>query len=184
MVLPYLAWRARAISPSFCVMVFHSLSTSPGKTVWCKLLVERELAGQEAAVERGQRELEIVGIELAGFFHRPRAGAGAQADIPHALDDRPHRFPRLLLGLLVGEGKEHVDIGIGEEILASVAAQRQQRYILRRLAGKRPAPHFNQDAVHHCRAPPDRSRAVPGTLAGLADKRHLPEILIPKIVNR
>jgi hypothetical protein len=33
-----------------------------------ELLVERELAGEEAAVEGGQGEFEVVGIEAAGFL--------------------------------------------------------------------------------------------------------------------
>ncbi len=73
MVLPYLAWRARAISPSFWVMVFHSLSTRPGRIGLVQLLVERELAGEEAAVERRQGEFEVIGIEAAGFLD----GAGS-----------------------------------------------------------------------------------------------------------
>ena len=52
-----------------------------------ELLVERELAGEEAAVEGGQGEFEVVGIEAAGFLDGAGAGAGAQADVPHALDD-------------------------------------------------------------------------------------------------
>ena len=48
-----------------------------GKYGLMELLVERELAGQEAAVERGQRELQIVGVEAAGFLDSARAGAGA-----------------------------------------------------------------------------------------------------------
>jgi hypothetical protein len=52
-----------------------------------ELLVERKLAGKEAAVERGQREFEVVGVEAAGFLDRAGTGAGAQADVPHALDD-------------------------------------------------------------------------------------------------
>ena len=88
-------------------------------------------------------------------------------------------FPRLLFGLLVGEGKEHVDVGVREEILAPVATQRQQRDILRRLPSKRPPPHFNEDAVNDRRAAADRGGAVAGALTGLADERHLPEILIP-----
>ena len=91
MVLPYLACRTRAISPSFCVMPFHSLSTRPGKSRLVKLLVERKLPGEKAAVERGQREFQIVGIEAAGLLHRARAGTGAQPDVPHALDDGAHR---------------------------------------------------------------------------------------------
>jgi hypothetical protein len=33
-----------------------------------ELLVERELAGEEAAVEGGEGEFEVVGIEFAGFL--------------------------------------------------------------------------------------------------------------------
>jgi len=75
-----------------------------------QLLVERKLPGKKAAVERGQAELEIVRIEAAGFLHRARAGAGPQAHIPHALDDGANGFFRLLLGLFVGKGKQHVDV--------------------------------------------------------------------------
>ena len=149
-----------------------------------QLLVERKLAGQEAAVERGQGEFEVVGIEAAGFFDGARTGAGAQTDVPHALDDGAYGFPGLLFGLFVGKGEQHVDVGVGEQILASVAAQSQQGDVLRRLAGKGPAPHFNEDTVDDGGAPADGGRAVAGALTGLADKRHLPQILLPKIVNR
>ena len=111
-------------------------------------------------------------------------GTGAQPDVPHALDNRPDGFPGLLFRLLIRKSKQHVDVGVREQVLASVAAQRQQGNILRRLACERPAPHFNQDTVNYSGAAADRSGAVPGPLTGLADERHLPEILIPKIVNR
>jgi len=44
-----------------------------------KLLVEGEMAGQEAAVEGGQGEFEVDGVEASGFFEGAVAGAGAQA---------------------------------------------------------------------------------------------------------
>ena len=150
-----------------------------GKRDLVKLLIEGELAGQVSTVKRGQRELKVVAIEFAGFLDRPRAGAGAQTHVPHALDDGSDRFARLLLGLLVGEGKENVDVGIWEEIFAPVAAQSQQRDALRRQVNKRPAPHFNEDTVDYRRAPPDGRGTVASTLTGLADKRHLFEILLP-----
>ena len=149
-----------------------------------KLLVERELAGEKAAVERGQREFKIVGIEAAGFFDGARTGAGAQANVPHALNDGADGFPGLFFGLFVGEGKEHVDIGVGEEVFASVAAQREQGDVLCGLAGEGTTPHFNEDAVDDGGAAADGGGAVAGALTGLADKRHLPQILLPKIVNR
>jgi hypothetical protein len=52
------------------------------------------------------------------------------------------------------------------------------------LAGKGPAPHFNEDAIDYRGAAADGGGAVPGALAGLADESHLPRILLPKIVNR
>src|SRR5579863_8954314 len=88
-----------------------------------KLLVKGELAGEEAAVECGECKFQVIRIELASFLHRPRAWTGPKADIPHALNDRSNGFPGLFLSFLVGEGEEHIDIGIGEEIFASVAAQ-------------------------------------------------------------
>ena len=68
-------------------MVFHSLSTRPGKSDLVQLLVEGKLAGKETPVERGQGELDIIGVESAGFLDRAGAGAGAQADVPHALNN-------------------------------------------------------------------------------------------------
>ena len=155
-----------------------------GKGDLVKLLVERKLAGEEAAIERGQGEFEIVGIEAAGFLDGAGTGAGAQADVPHALDDGADGFAGLLFGLFVGEGEEHVDVGVGEEIFAAVAAQGQQGDVLRGQAGEGPAPHFNEDTVDDRGAAADGGGAVAGALTGLADKRHLLEILLPKIVNR
>ena len=108
----------------------------PRKGHLVKLLVQRKLPGQETPVERGQREFQVVGIEPSGLFHGARAGAGPQADVPHALDDGPHRFSRVLLGLLVGKGEQHVDVRVGEQILAPVAAQSP--------AGPRSAPANRQ----------------------------------------
>ena len=151
-----------------------------GKGDLVKLLVEGKLAGQEAAVEGGEREFQVVGVEAAGFLHGAGAGAGPQADVPHALDDGPDGLAGLLLGLLVGEGEQHVDVGVGEEILAAIAAQGQQGDVLRGQFGKGPAPHLNQDAVHDGRTPPDGGRTIPGALAGLAHKRHLPADTAPE----
>ncbi len=149
-----------------------------------KLLIEGELAGEETAVEGGQGEFEVVGVEAAGFLHGAGTGAGAKADVPHALDNDANRFPGLFFGLFVGEGEEYIDVGVGEEIFAAVAAESEQGDVLRGLPGKGPAPHFNEDAVDHGGAAADGCRAIAGALTGLADKRHLPRILLPKIVNR
>ena len=155
-----------------------------GKGDLVKLLVKGELAGQEAAIEGGEREFQVVGVEAAGFLYGAGVRAGPQADVPHALDDRPDGLSGLLFGFLIGEGEKHVNVGVGEEILAAIASQGQQGEVLRGQSGKGPAPHLNQDAVHDGRTPPDGGRTIPGALAGLAHKRHLPEILLPKIVNR
>ena len=144
-----------------------------------ELLVERELPGEEAAVEGGQGEFEVAGIEAAGFLEGAGTGTGAQTDIPHSLDDGAGRIPVLRLGLVVGKGEEHVNVGEREEIFAAVAAQSQQGDALCGLRGEGAAPHLDQDAVHNSRAAANGGRAVAGALAGLAHECHLPLILLP-----
>jgi len=148
-----------------------------------ELLVKGKLAGEEAAIESGEGEFEIIGIEAAGFLDGAGGGAGTQADVPHALDDGANGFAGLLLGFFIGESEQDVDVGVREEIFAAVTTQGQQRGVLRRQAGIGSTPHFNQNPVDDGGSPADGSRAVAGTLAGLADERHLFEILLPKIVD-
>ena len=149
-----------------------------------ELLVEGELAGEEAAVEGGEGEFEIVGVEAGCFFEGAGTGAGAEADIPHALNDCSYRFVGLLFGLFVGEGEEDVDVGVGEEIFAAVAAESEQGNVAGGVSGEGSAPHFNKDTVDNGGASADGGSAIAGAFAGLADERHLSRILLPKIVNR
>src|SRR5580658_1113297 len=149
-----------------------------------KLLVKRELSGEEAAVERRQGEFEIVGVESPGFLDGAGAGAGSQADVPHALDDGLDGFLGLGFNSLVGKDEQHVDVGIGEEIFSSIAAKGKQRDVQGGLTREGSTPHFNEDTVDYGGAAANGGGAVSGALAGLADKRHLPRILLPKIVNR
>ncbi len=155
-----------------------------GKDGLVELLVERKLAGEETAVEGGEGELKVVGVEAAGFLDRAGAGAGAEADVPHALDDGADRVLRLFFGFVVGKGEEDIDVGVGKEIFAAVTAQGEQGDAQGGLAGKGATPHFNEDAVDHGGAAANGGGAVAGALASLADKRHLAHILLPKIVNR
>jgi hypothetical protein len=147
-----------------------------------KLLIERELAGQETAIESGKSEFQIVGIETSCFARGSGTGAGSQSDVPHALDDGANCLLRLFFGFFVGEGEEDIDVGVREEILSAVTTQCQERYIqLRQVTG--PAPHFNQDSIDDGGTPPDCCRSIPGAFTGLAHERHLLEILLPKIVD-
>ena len=149
-----------------------------------ELLIKREMTGEEAAVERGQREFQVIGIEAAGFLHGARSGAGAKPDVPHALDDGANSFPGLLFSLFVRESEQDVDVGVGKEILAPVSAQGEQRNAERGQAGEGPSPHFNEDTVYHGGAAVNGGGSIPGALTGLANEHHLPRILLPKIVNR
>ena len=143
-----------------------------------ELLVEREMSGEEAAVERGQGELEVVGVKAPGFLEGAGGGAGAQADIPHGLDDGAGRIPGRRFGLFVGIDEKDVNVGEGEEILAAVSAQSQQGDGFCGLGGEGAAPHLDQDAVHDSRAAANGGCAVAGALAGLAHQGHLPLILL------
>ena len=150
-----------------------------GEDSLVKLLVERELAGKEAAIEGGEGELEVVGIETPGFLDRSGTGAGAETDVPHALNDGSDGFLRLLLGFFVGKSEKDIDIGIREEVFPSVAAKSEECDVLRRLASEGATPHFNQNTVDHGGSTTDGGSAVSRALAGLAHERHLPKILVP-----
>ncbi len=86
MVLLYLAWRARAISASFWVIVLHSRSSSAGQHVGLKAAIEGAVAGEEAAIERGDDEFEIVGVGALAFFQGAHRGAGAAGRCPRGFD--------------------------------------------------------------------------------------------------
>jgi len=88
------------------------------------------------------------------------------------------------LGFFVSKGEEHVDVGAGKEVLAAVTAQGEQGGVGGRLAGEGATPHFNENAVYHGGTSSNGGSAVPGALEGQANERHLPQILLPKIVNR
>ncbi len=149
-----------------------------------ELLVEGEIAGQEAAVESGESEFEVAGIESPGFLECAVTGAGAQANLPHSLNEDAYDLFAVRLGFIIGKDEQHVDVGVGKKVLAAIAAQGEQSGADRRLAGEGTAPHLNQHTVHHGGTSPDGGGAVSGALAGQADERHLPRILLPKIVNR
>ena len=57
-----------------------------GKGGLVELLIERELAGEEAAVESGEGEFEIVGIEAAGFFDGARGRGWRAGRCPTCLE--------------------------------------------------------------------------------------------------
>jgi hypothetical protein len=89
-------------------------------------LVEGEVAGEEAVVEGGQGEFEVVGIEAGTLFEDAGGGAGAETDVPHGLNDRLDNGAGGFFGFFVGEGEEDIDVGEGEEVFASVAAESEQ----------------------------------------------------------
>ena len=150
-----------------------------GQNYLVQLLVERELAGQEAAVEGGEGEFEVVGVEFTRFLDGAGTGAGAEADIPHALDNEADGFRRLRFHLFVGKGEQDIDIRIGEQVFAAVTAQGKEGDVEGGLSGKGATPHFNKQPVDNGGAAADGGGAVTGPLTGLADKRHLPQILLP-----
>jgi hypothetical protein len=141
-----------------------------------QLLVEREVSGQEAVIEGRKGEFEVVGVEAVTFFDRACGWAGAEADIPHGLNDgadgRAGRFFRVV----VGKGEEHIDVGEREEIFAAISAKGEHGRLdgnIGAAGAESPPPELNQHAVDHRGAPADGSRAVTGAVVGLADERHL-----------
>ena len=150
-----------------------------GKYDLVQLLVERELAGEETAIKRGEGEFEVVGVELSGLLDGAGAWAGAEADVPHALNDEANGFGSLGLDLFVGKGEEYIDVGVGEKIFAAVTAEGEEGDVERGLSGEGAAPHFDEQPVDNGGPAADGGSAVASALTGLADKRHLPQILLP-----
>jgi hypothetical protein len=151
-----------------------------------ELLVEREIAGEKAMVEGGKREFEIVGVEAATFLDGAGGGAGAEADIPHGLDDGADGGAGGFFSVVVGECEEDVDVGKGEEVFASVAAEGEHGgfsagggWILTEGA----APELDEQAIDDGGAATDGGGAVSGALVGLADKRHFAGVLGAEIVD-
>src|SRR5580658_1867415 len=85
-----------------------------GKNRLVELLVKGKLSGEEAAIEGCEREFKVIRIESARFFNRAGTGAGAQADVPHALNDGADGLLGLLFGLLVGKRKQDIDVRVRE----------------------------------------------------------------------
>ena len=80
------------------------------------------VAGDEAAVEQGESEFDVIGIVAIAFLEAADHGAGAQAKVPHGLIAATDGLAILVFDSLVGTKVKEVDIGVREEFLAAEAA--------------------------------------------------------------
>ena len=83
--------------------------------------------GDEAPVEQGESEFNVVGIVAVAFLEGADHGAGAQTEIPHGLITAADGLAKLVLHFVVGAKIEQVDVGAREEFLAAEAAYGHQR---------------------------------------------------------
>ena len=84
------------------------------------------VTGDEAAVEQGKCEFNVVGIVTVAFFEGADHGADAQAEIPHGLVTAANGLAHRILQFVVGAKVEKVDVGAREEFLAAKAADGHQ----------------------------------------------------------
>ena len=80
------------------------------------------IPGDKAPVKQGQGEFDVVGVVAIAFLEGADHGAGPQTEIPHGLITATDGLAKLVLHFLIGAKIEQVDIGTGEEFLASEAA--------------------------------------------------------------
>ena len=143
-----------------------------GQCLCLQSLVEAVVAGDEAAVEQGESEFDVIGIVAVAFLEAADHGAGAQAEVPHGLIAATDGLAKLVFHLFVGTKVEQVDVGVRKEFLAAEAADGHQcQPGWERTAALEP-PQRLQQAVDHQGAAADAEHAVAGTLEGLPHGRH------------
>ena len=165
-------------------MPLHSRSATSGRILRLKNLVEAVVAGDEAAVEQGEGELDVVGVVAIAFFEGADHGAGAQAEIPHGLVTATDGLAKLVLHLFVGAKVEKVDVGAGEEFLAAKAADGHQCQPGGYGRAALELPQRLQQAVDNQGAAADAEHAVAGALEGLPHGRHLGLVVLSQLLVR
>ena len=142
------------------------------------------VTGDEAPVEQGKGEFDVIGVVAVAFFEGADHGAGAQAEIPHGLVTPADSLAQLVLHFFVGAKVEKVDVGAGEEFLAAKAADRHQC----EPGGQRRAalelPQRLQQVVDNQGAAADAEHAVAGAIEGLAHGRHLRLVVLSQLLVR
>ncbi len=154
-----------------------------GEGFGMEFLVEREVPGEEAMVESGEGELEVVGIEAGTFLDGAGGGAGAEADVPHGLDDGADRGAEEFFSVVVGEGEENIDVGEGEEVFAAVSAEGEHGGFGVGVGLEDAAPEFDEGAIDDRGAAANGSGAVAGAVVGEAHLGHLLGVLGTEVVN-
>jgi hypothetical protein len=84
------------------------------------------IAGEVAAVEQRNCELDIGGIKAVAFLQNAGSRTHLQAEIPKALRKVADSILESLLSLPIGVKKKQIDIRMGEQPIASESGQRDQ----------------------------------------------------------
>src|SRR5450432_2616529 len=80
------------------------------------------IAGEIAAIEKGNGELGIVGVVAVAFGERARGGTQLQTQVPQLLRKAANWVFVELLRFAVAKKKEQIDVGVGEKPAAAEAA--------------------------------------------------------------
>jgi hypothetical protein len=138
-----------------------------GSSSLFKFGVEFAAAGEVTAIQQGNGELEVVGMNPLRLFQRARHGARAQTDVPHRLGAGANLFFVRRLNFFVGAEEEHIHIGAGKQFAASKAARSDQRNVI--LSARRDLlPQRPQQRANDLRTAANDRRPVARALKALA----------------
>ena len=142
------------------------------------------VAGNEAAVEKGKGELNVVRVVAVAFFEGADHGAGAKAEIPHSLVTTADGLAQHVLHFFVCAQVEKVDVGGREEFFAAKAADRHQRDPGRQDRAALELPQGLQQAVDNQGAAADAEHTIACALEGLPHGGHLRLIVLSQLLVR
>ena len=138
-----------------------------GQELSFKFGVEGAAAGEVAAIEEGDGEFEIVGVDALGFFQGAGDGAGAEADVPHGLSTSADLIAPGGLDFLVGAEEEDIDVGAGKELAATETAGGDEGDVVLRRDGRDVLPKLAEQGADDLGAAANDRGAVAVALEAL-----------------
>ena len=112
------------------------------------------VARQIAAIEKRNREFQVIRIDAIAFAQRAARGTQLQAQIPKLLRESANRLLDFCFGLVPSVKEQKINIGIGEKPFSSVATERNEGEILRpfRIGRDNFAPRSSCEGIDQLRS--------------------------------
>ena len=95
-----------------------------GQDFFMQPLEQLAVSGDMPAIQEGNRELDILRIELLAFIESSRGRTEFQPEIPKFLAERAYRIAQLVFSAAVGVQKKNVHVGMREQGATPKSAKR------------------------------------------------------------